>query len=1091
MKKHLLILAALTAMSLPAAAQESEGGSPTVRYIQLTSVNQMIEGGQYVIAAYNHHWGTGDNLDKRILMLYGSDSKFVKTDNAALSTDAAIWTAGHTEVTCTGMPHNQGRLFTLSQNGKFINQHTSGNKTENATTTTSNDVTNAFEFMVVNAPSGASAENTYFAIHYNKISQATWMNKGIWVDKDGQMGFGSMDQNATAINVTYGNSGNKWSTYFLVYLPVVSDNLTAAATALWTGLVEDECYKGAGDTYVAKLRALPVPDAANLTFENLEAEIKAAFDQALFEMDADLTFTFSAQYANFYNEVGHAESSFSCYAMGDNGSFVTMSAVLNSDHNHLLANMQKSSDNKFNLYNGHDVETEEMYSALYTVESFFPAYRVTGLSFTASSATEGQTITKPGGTVVALTSEEQNITIPGNSFILNGSNQAVVIGDILVKLMATDTPNSIPSETGWYEVTLITGTRDSNAANNSVVAAGHKIHNTETPYRQSDTNFYSFKIAQEGNKPAAKYIRFNVNGSSVKAQSANGLYVGHNGLSQRTEANNIQFVEKENGTILIGPAGTGSAHWVYWKPSGNNTEEAPFVGGGSSNTAHRWAIYKVDPTETYDIWSVTITGAPNATEVRDDVRVTCTNAANKGIASVYNNGYFFITKNTQLSDSDFTMAEYESEDLTPYITVDNANHTVTVTYLSKEEYIAHFKEVVESGFAPYVKEALFDSATVNGIVEESMSAIDSVTEDTPGSRLASEQAAQIKQIAVSEPTTAHVNSIFASVAKADGKLVYFLNSSYANTYMTDQEVTGQNYTKRVWGKNEKYALNSLWKLEIADPAVPSFYIQNYGDGMYIQNFLRNGSAENDLPMVESKDDASVFTFEFYQGTTHSGFGIKDTENNSYHYLHAKGTNARLVKWSVPSQSNPASGWTTSLVEQEELEFSTTMVNSKHQMTFVGAVPHSGVTYAEHHNIEIWATSAVDVEEEETPAAPETLRRRAKTAYVASGEEPVSYGRISEATTADGNTTIVLSERLNEGVYEVRIPAAIFMIGDKHNKQSVSTISVDEDGVPSGIDEVAAAGEPKSADVIYDLQGRRLAKPVRGINIINGKKIYVK
>ena len=45
------------------------------------------------------------------------------------------------------------------------------------------------------------------------------------------------------------------------------------------------------------------------------------------------------------------------------------------------------------------------------------------------------------------------------------------------------------------------------------------------------------------------------------------------------------------------------------------------------------------------------------------------------------------------------------------------------------------------------------------------------------------------------------------------------------------------------------------------------------------------------------------------------------------------------------------------------------------------------------------------------------------------------------------------------------------------------------GNPTGIRELH--GQSKTdADAIYDLQGRKLSQPRQGINIINGKKVYI-
>lgn len=51
-----------------------------------------------------------------------------------------------------------------------------------------------------------------------------------------------------------------------------------------------------------------------------------------------------------------------------------------------------------------------------------------------------------------------------------------------------------------------------------------------------------------------------------------------------------------------------------------------------------------------------------------------------------------------------------------------------------------------------------------------------------------------------------------------------------------------------------------------------------------------------------------------------------------------------------------------------------------------------------------------------------------------------------------------------------------------------TVGSTNQGLPNSINEISARS---AVEVIYDLQGRRLAAPVRGLNIINGRKVYVK
>ena len=76
--------------------------------------------------------------------------------------------------------------------------------------------------------------------------------------------------------------------------------------------------------------------------------------------------------------------------------------------------------------------------------------------------------------------------------------------------------------------------------------------------------------------------------------------------------------------------------------------------------------------------------------------------------------------------------------------------------------------------------------------------------------------------------------------------------------------------------------------------------------------------------------------------------------------------------------------------------------------------------------------------------------------------------------------------LDAGNYNITIPAGMFVKDGKMN--TAKTLTVTTSGT-TGITEINA--DAANAAVVYDLMGRRLAAPARGINIINGRKVLVK
>lgn len=320
--------------------------------------------------------------------------------------------------------------------------------------------------------------------------------------------------------------------------------------------------------------------------------------------------------------------------------------------------------------------------------------------------------------------------------------------------------------------------------------------------------------------------------------------------------------------------------------------------------------------------------------------------------------------------------------------------------------------------------------------------------------------------------------------KADGKFVQLYNNRAFN-YATLQYLTVNATNKLICSTANPTAIDRIWQVEANSDGKLAF--KNYKTNEYIVSQGNNNS--NQWGTAATADELqSYFTLTPY--FTHDVYTVDMTDQStSTLYMHNKGNND-VIGWASRGTSGGAD-WRFKPAEDDdvaaEAPYTMALESSVHKLTFSGATLHEGVTYGDHHTITVWATNEVETDDTEAQAA---APRRAKT-HVATGTEPVAYGDLSEAThDANGNAVVALNGRLSEGVYEVRIPTAIFSVGDKHSKSSVSTVSIDANGVATGLDEVAAAVAP-AAEAIYDLQGRRLSKPVRGINIIKGRKVLVK
>lgn len=105
------------------------------------------------------------------------------------------------------------------------------------------------------------------------------------------------------------------------------------------------------------------------------------------------------------------------------------------------------------------------------------------------------------------------------------------------------------------------------------------------------------------------------------------------------------------------------------------------------------------------------------------------------------------------------------------------------------------------------------------------------------------------------------------------------------------------------------------------------------------------------------------------------------------------------------------------------------------------------------------------------------------------ETTTSEGEAAKTTytITDGTTELTVFNRFNIEGLQAAEGVNIIAIGAVYeDTKQIFPISIYD---PAGISEITAGA--KAATAVYDLQGRRLAAPVKGINIINGKKVLVK
>lgn len=186
--------------------------------------------------------------------------------------------------------------------------------------------------------------------------------------------------------------------------------------------------------------------------------------------------------------------------------------------------------------------------------------------------------------------------------------------------------------TGWYRIkaTEVTPNESLN---------GNYVYNG-AEWRQNASNSYPLFLNTDGSVPdlsdAAYYVRL-INSNGLYVQSTNGHYLNDKTCAERTMSHALAFnYSSSTADYTIGN------YWMYFQMGDYN-----IVGKASSGSGNRWALEEVDPeAQGYDVWTVNITGATNASEVMNDQQLTLSTTGASGLTTVYTGGYLFLPKGT-------------------------------------------------------------------------------------------------------------------------------------------------------------------------------------------------------------------------------------------------------------------------------------------------------------------------------------------------------------------------------------------------------------------------------------------------------------
>lgn len=609
----------------------------------------------------------------------------------------------------------------------------------------------------------------------------------------------------------------------------------------------------------------------------------------------------------------------------------------------------------------------------------------------------------------------------------------------------TFTPVTTLTE-GWYQIKLTTGTGVTEA---TTAISNNKnylcVANSEIKRSAGSYIVKLDAVTADNEARSYFYVKPSSTTGYYSLQTINGHYIGAESMAY-TSGENIK------GQVQL----TLSTDAFSWKTQRTNSTsfvnaipftaesgftESPYMGAsGGSGGSVRYQFSKIENPETnLKVYTVTITGAPAGSSPCFNATVTCNSEKSKGITTVYNGGRFFVSKDATLTASDLTPLAIFGYGAT--VSVDESSKSIQVKYVN----------VLADGSVVRIVNIQKDGSRWPLYIDSS----NGLKVDNTGS-------------------TSHNQSDYF-IVKTDGSKYAFVSAK------TGEYLSYRGNGSKTNGNVSTYDNNlSAFTITRAVAAPTSFpYTSNYPyNSFYFYSDKRYTSQTNsDKGCFVVKSDGD------FDGWGNS-IGYADAYSNLFVLEPVTDYNYQNINLQAKNDKNYASvylPYSFTLPEGVEAFYGRALNDDQSKITLS---PISGNTVPK-------ATAVVLVSN--TVSGAQTLAPALNTTAPTAITDNQLHGTIEATNVTAGQTIYGFTGKYDEiGFYkwtgtQLPLGKAYLSVSTPQAAAVGFALSFDDSEV-TGIDNATTIQPTKAHAVCYDLYGRRISQPTKGIFIMNGKKV---